>query len=352
MKRTGIVILNWNGKALLEQFLPALVQHTDREQSEIIVADNGSTDDSLRFLSEHYPRIRRLAFDKNYGFAGGYNKALFQLEHEYVVLLNSDVEVTPGWLQTAIDYLDAYTDIVALQPKIRAYHDKSSFEYAGAAGGFIDMYGYPFCRGRIFDSIEKDSGQYDQPVDVFWASGACLIIRLEEYKKAGGLDACFFAHQEEIDLCWRLRARGKRIVCLPQSLVYHVGGATLKMEHPRKTFLNFRNNLLMLYKNIPEKYYNKVMRFRCLSDYLAALQFLLKGCPANFAAVIKARRDFNRQKAIYKRIRQENLAQTLNNDLPDEVIRESLLRLYYLKKQKTFTIKEKPLPLHFQLSNE
>jgi GT2 family glycosyltransferase len=337
MKRIAIVILNWNGKKLMEQFLPALVQHTDTRQAEIIVADNGSTDDSLTFLSAHYPAIRRLAFDKNYGFADGYNKALFQLEHEYVVLLNSDVEVTAGWLQTAIDYLDVHADVAALQPKIRAYRNKSSFEYAGAAGGFIDMYGYPFCRGRVFSHIEKDTGQYDHPADVLWASGACLIIRLEEYKKAGGLDARFFAHQEEIDLCWRLRARGKRIVCLPQSVVYHVGGATLKMEHPRKTFLNFRNNLLMLYKNLPEQYYNKVMLFRYFADYLAALHLLLKGYPANFGAIIKARQNFNREKANYKHIRKKNLAQTLNDDLPAEVMKGCLLWRYYLKKQKTFT---------------
>jgi GT2 family glycosyltransferase len=337
MKKVAVVILNWNGKTLLEKFLPSLVQHTDTGQAEIIVADNGSTDDSLPFLSEHYPDIRCQAFDKNYGFADGYNKAFSPLKHEYAVMLNSDVEVTSGWLQTAIDYLDTHTDVVALQPKIRAYHDKSSFEYAGAAGGFIDMYGYPFCRGRIFSHIEKDSGQYDDPVDVLWASGACLIIRLEEYKKAGGLDAGFFAHQEEIDLCWRLRTRGKRIVCLPQSLVYHVGGATLKMEHPRKTFLNFRNNLLMLYKNLPEKYYNKVMLFRYFLDYLAALQFLLKGYPENFKAVINARLDFKRQKKNYRSIREKNRLQSQYNDLPAEVSKENLLWRYYLKNRKTFT---------------
>ncbi|MDR2057609.1 MAG: glycosyltransferase family 2 protein [Dysgonamonadaceae bacterium] len=336
MKKVGVVILNWNGKALLEQFLPPLFKHTDLELAEIIVADNGSTDDSLIFLSKYYPNIRCLAFDRNYGFAEGYNKAFNQLEQEYVVLLNSDVEVTSGWLRLAVDYLDAHPDVAAIQPKILSYNDKSSFEYAGAAGGFMDMYGYPFCRGRIFTKVEKDFGQYDCPVDVLWSSGACLIIRSAEYKKAGGLDAYFFAHQEEIDLCWRLRARGKRIVCFPQSVVYHVGGATLKMEHPKKTFLNFRNNLFMLYKNLPEQYYNKVMFYRYFIDYLAALQFLLKGYLANAMAVIRARRDFSRHKTNYRRIRQENLEQAINRDLPKEIIRKSLLWQYYIRNKKLF----------------
>jgi GT2 family glycosyltransferase len=337
MNKVAVVILNWNGKALLEQFLPSLVEHTDLNQAEIIVADNASTDDSLAFLSAHYPNIRCLALDENYGFAEGYNRTLFPLTHEYVVLLNSDVEVTSGWLRLAVDYLDAHPDVVALQPKILAYHDKSSFEYAGAAGGYMDMYGYPFCRGRIFTTIEKDSGQYDQAVDVMWGSGACLIIRLEEYKKAGGLDAYFFAHQEEIDLCWRLRARGKRIVCLPQSVVYHVGGATLKMEHPLKTFLNFRNNLFMLYKNLPKQYYKKVMFCRYFLDFLAVLDFLLKAYPLNAWAIIKARRNFNRQKIRYKPVRRENLAQTVNNDLPAEIMQKSLLWNYYIRNKKTYT---------------
>ncbi|MDR2086150.1 MAG: glycosyltransferase family 2 protein [Dysgonamonadaceae bacterium] len=337
MKRTGVVVLNWNGKALLKQFLPSLIRYTDSEQAEIIVADNGSTDGSPAFLAEHYPDIRCLAFDKNYGFAEGYNRALASLEHEYAVLLNSDIEVSAGWLRLAVDYLDTHPDVAALQPKILAYNDRSSFEYAGAAGGFMDMYGYPFCRGRIFADMEKDYGQYDSPVDVLWGSGACLIIRSEEYKKAGGLDACFFAHQEEIDLCWRLRARGKRIVCFPQSVVYHVGGATLKMEHPRKTFLNFRNNLLLLYKNLPDRYYKKVMFCRYFLDYLAALRFFLNAYPANALAVIQARRDFNRNKANYKPVRQENLAQTVNNDLPPEIMRENLLWHYHIRNKKTFS---------------
>jgi GT2 family glycosyltransferase len=335
MKQTGIVILNWNGKSLLEQFLPALIACTDLNTADIIVADNGSTDNSLLFLKENYPFVRCIAFDRNYGFAEGYNKALSSLEYEYVVLLNSDVEVSPGWLQLAVDYLNTHPDVVALQPKIRSFHNRSYFEYAGAAGGFLDVFGYPFCRGRIFNETEQDTGQYDDPVDVLWGSGACLIIRLEAYKQAGGFDPYFFAHQEEIDLCWRLRAGGKRIVCFPASVVYHVGGATLKMEHPRKTYLNFRNNLLMLYKNLPDKYYHKVMFCRFFLDYLAALQYILKGHPANACSVVKARGDFHRQKANYRLMRKANKTQNTNN-LPDEIIKKSLLWKYYVAKHKTY----------------
>jgi GT2 family glycosyltransferase len=337
VKKTAVIILNWNGQKLLEQFLPALLLNTPAGQAEIIIADNGSTDHSLAFLETHYPNIRCIAFDKNHGFAEGYNKALAQLDHEYAVLLNSDVEVSPNWLTTAINYLETHPEVTALQPKLIAYNDKSAFEYAGASGGFLDMYGYPFCRGRIFTTLEKDTGQYDSPAEIQWATGACLFIRLKDYKEAGGLDNYFFAHQEEIDLCWRLRARGKKIVCLPQSVVYHVGGATLKMEHPHKTFLNFRNNLLMLYKNLPERYYNKVMFCRFFFDYLAALNFLLNGFPANALAVVKARRDFSRQKKNYRTIRNENLEKTLSNDLPPEMLRKSLLWEYYIRGRKQYT---------------
>ena len=335
MQKAAVVILNWNGQKLLERFLPALLIHTPADWAEIIIADNGSTDGSESFLITRYPQIRRIVFDKNYGFAEGYNRALSQLDHEYVVLLNSDVEVTGHWLETALDYLDTHPEVVALQPKLLDYKDKTAFEYAGASGGFLDIYGYPFCRGRIFSTIEKDCGQYDEPVEIVWASGACLFILLKDYREAGGLDKNFFAHQEEIDLCRRLRARGKKIVCLPQSVVYHIGGATLKMEHPRKTFLNFRNNLLMVHKNLPEKQYRKVMILRFFLDYLAALQLLLKGYPANAWSVLKARRDFNRQKKNYRRIRKENLEKTVD-ELPSGIFSQSILWEYYIKKRKKY----------------
>jgi GT2 family glycosyltransferase len=334
-KKTGVVILNWNGQKLLERFLPALLRNTPDEEADVIVADNGSTDTSLPYLEKSYPSIQLIRLDKNYGFAEGYNKALTQLDYEYVVLLNSDVEVAENWLTTAISYLENHPEVTALQPKILSYNNKSFFEYAGACGGFLDLYGYPFCRGRIFNNLETDLGQYDQETEVLWASGACLFIRLKDYLEAGGLDAYFFAHQEEIDLCWRLRARGKKIVCIPQSTVYHVGGATLKMEHPRKTFLNFRNNLLMIYKNLPEKYYRKVMIYRLFTDYLAALQFLLKGYPANALSIIKARQDFNKQKKNYKAIRRENLKKTIV-DLPVGILKISLLWEYYIKGKKKY----------------
>jgi len=330
MKKTAVVILNWNGRKLLEKFLPALLKNTPDEAADIIVVDNGSTDTSLPYLEHFYPSIRLIRLDKNYGFAEGYNKALAQLDYEYVVLLNSDVEVTENWLTTAIDYLENHPEVAALQPKILSYNDKSVFEYAGACGGFLDLYGYPFCRGRIFNTIEKDTGQYDQEAEVLWASGACLFIRLKDYLEAGGLDAYFFAHQEEIDLCWRLKARGKKIICLPQSTVYHVGGATLEMEHPQKTFLNFRNNLLMVYKNLPEKQYRKVMFYRFFTDRLAAFQYLFKGHPVNAFSVLKARYEFNIQKKNYKAIRQENLEKAVI-DLPVGIFKISLLWEYYAK---------------------
>ena len=337
MQKAAVVILNWNGRKLLEQFIPALLLHTPESLAEIIVADNGSTDDSVSFLATNYSQIRRIVLDKNYGFAGGYSLTLSQLEHEYVVLLNSDVEVCSGWLEIALNYLDTHPDVAALQPKLLDFNHKTTFEYAGASGGFIDIYGYPFCRGRIFTTVEKDTGQYDYPAEVFWATGACLFVRMNDYREAGGLDKNFFAHQEEIDLCWRLRARGKKIVCLPQSVVYHIGGATLKMEHPRKTFLNFRNNLLMVYKNLPEKYYRKAMIFRFIFDYFASLHFLLKGYPANAWSVIKARHDFYRQKKYYRTIRKENLDKT-TDELPSGILSKSILLKYYLYNKKKYSM--------------
>ena len=333
MKKVSVVILNWNGRQLLEQFLPSVIRYTDTEIAEIIIADNNSEDDSLNFLETDYPGLRIISLSKNYGFAEGYNRALDQIDSQYVVLLNSDVEVTENWLSTAIKYLDTNYDVVALQPKILSYKDKSSFEYAGAAGGFIDIYGYPFCRGRVFSKIEKDTGQYNDITDIFWASGACMIIRLKEYKEVGGLDNNFFAHQEEIDLCWRLNARGKRIVCLPSSVVYHLGGATLKVENPNKTYLNFRNNLLTLYKNLSGKYYRKVMNVRFLLDYLAALQFFVAGKTRSARAVLRARQDFKQMKEEYTQIRKENLEKT-KVETPKGMYLKSILREYYIGGRK------------------
>jgi GT2 family glycosyltransferase len=336
MKQTAIVILNWNGKKLLEQFLPQLLLHTPKEEADILVADNGSTDDSLAFLEAHYPDVIRHPLDVNYGFAEGYNLALADLNYEYVVLLNSDVEVGKDWFRLAIDYLETHKNITALQPKILSHKDKSLFEYAGACGGFLDKYGYPFCRGRILNTIEADERQYDTPKFILWASGACLFIRLKDFKEADGFDPDFFAHQEEIDLCWRLNARGKKIICLPQSVVYHVGGATLDKENPQKTYLNFRNNLLMLYKNLPNPYYYKVMFVRCFLDYLSAFHFLIQGQFRNAVAIYDARKDFNLIKTNYKTVRKENLKLS-RIKLPDILFQKSIIWEYYFKNKKKYS---------------
>lgn len=336
MKKISIVILNWNGKALLQKFLPSVLANSPEEIADIVVADNGSTDDSLAMLRLEFPTVGIISLDKNYGFAEGYNKALDFIKTEYSVLLNSDVEVTPGWLEAPLTLLESDQTVAGIQPKILAEQNKAFFEYAGAAGGFMDKYGYPFCRGRILHEIEKDLGQYDTPVDILWGSGACLFIRTSIYKEVGGLDAVFFAHQEEIDLCWRLRSRGYRLVCVPQSVIYHVGGATLHTESPRKTYLNFRNNLLMLYKNLPEKDLQAVMRFRFWSDYLAATKFLLTGHPANAKAVYDARKSFHSLKATYKMIREENLKKMILSPIP-ELLEKSMVFQFYFKGEKKYS---------------
>ena len=290
MDKIAVVILNWNGCEMLRSFLPSVVRYSKTEGAKIYVADNGSTDASVDMLRQEFPDVHLIILKENLGFAEGYNLALQQVSAEYVMLLNSDVEVTEHWLVPLVSYMDAHPEVAACQPKIRSWRQKELFEYAGAAGGFIDRYGYPFCRGRIMSAVEKDNGQYDTVVPVFWATGAALFIRRKDYLDAGGLDGRFFAHMEEIDLCWRLRARGRMLVCVPQSTVYHVGGATLKKENPHKTFLNFRNNLVMLYKNLPQEELGPVMRVRAVLDYVAALSFLLKGsfpiCGQCFAHVM------------------------------------------------------------------
>lgn len=334
-KKVAVVILNWNGAKLMEEFLPSVMDYSPAELAEVIVADNGSTDASVDMLKEKFPSVRIIQLDKNYGFAEGYNQALKQIDNEYTVLLNSDVEVTPGWLDAPLAAMEADSTIVAAQPKIRAQRNKDYFEYAGAAGGYMDIYGYPYCRGRLLHVVEKDEGQYDTPADILWATGACLFIRTTIYKEVGGLDAGFFAHQEEIDMCWRLRSRGYRLVCTPQSVVYHVGGATLQVESPRKTFLNFRNNLLMLYKNLPEKDLKHVMRARFWLDYIAATKFLLCGHVQNAKAVYEARKAFFDMKSEYAEKRRENLAKTTLGTIP-ELINDSLIIGFYLKGKKKF----------------
>jgi GT2 family glycosyltransferase len=273
---------------------------------------------------------------KNYGFADGYNMALQQVEAEYVVLLNSDVEVTPHWLKPLMEYMDAHPEVAACQPKIRSERNKALFEYAGASGGYLDKYGYPFCRGRIFDVVEEDKGQYDTIQSIFWATGAALFIRLKDYREAGGLDGRFFAHMEEIDLCWRLRSRGRGIVCIPQSTVYHVGAATLKKENPRKAFLNFRNNLLMLYKNLPKKELKRVMFIREVLDGVAALVFLLKGEKEAARAVLQARKEFKRIRPDFETSRAENMEKAVSAVISERVD-YSILWKYHAGRKKVFS---------------
>lgn len=330
--KTSIVILNWNGAQMLRRFLPSVLANSP--EADVIVADNASTDDSLQLLREEFPSVRTIVLDQNYGFAEGYNRALAEVEADVYVLLNSDVEVTPHWLRPILSYLEAHPECAAVQPKLRAEHSREMFEYAGAAGGYIDRYGYPYCRGRVFGAVEKDCGQYDSPASLAWATGAALVIRSKAWHEVGGLDGTFFAHQEEIDLCWRLRARGYDIVCCPESVVYHVGGGTLPQGSPRKTYLNFRNNLLLLYKNLPDAELRHVLRIRRWLDAVAALKELLTLNLPNFRAIRRARRDFRRECHNYDAVRQENLRLTSIYNIR---AREVILWHYYILRHTTYS---------------
>ncbi len=322
MSRTAVIILNWNGaqKGLLRRYLPSVVEHTPKELARVVVADNGSTDTSLALLREEFPTVEVIPLDRNYGFAEGYNRAidiLTEMKEEerrspqgnvyevhrmeapdYVVLLNDDVRVSEGWLEPMVSYMDSHPQCAALQPKLLKDGDERMFEYAGACGGYLDNLCFPYCRGRIFDTVEEDHGQYDLPAGeawpVMWASGACLMVRTELYEQAGGLDRRFFAHMEEIDFCWRLRRMGYDIACLPQSHVYHLGGASLPQGNPRKTLLNFRNNIVMMWKNLPPADYRRLIRRRKLLDGVAAANFLRRGQLRNFKAVYDAHREADR----------------------------------------------------------
>ena len=332
-KDISVVILNWNGSAMLQRFLPSVIRYS--EEAEIIVADNGSTDHSIDLLQEKFPSVRILPFRENYGFAEGYNRAIQQIETPYVLLLNDDVEVTPHWLKPLLTFMNHHPEVAACQPKMLSETNREVFEYAGACGGFIDHLGYPYCRGRIFNHVEKDRGQYDQVCPIFWATGAALLVRTDVFRKEGGLDKRFFAHMEEIDFCWRLRSRNYGIYCIPQSTVYHVGGGTLPKSHPRKTFLNFRNNLLMLYKNLPEERLNSTLRIRYFLDLVAALKMLLSGQVKESMAIVKALRTFFKIRHDFYRERKENLQKQQLKDIP-EMRNESLLVAFYLKKKKKF----------------
>ncbi len=335
MKKISVIILNWNGAEMLRKFLPSVTACSP--EAEVIVADNGSTDDSLDVLSNEFPAVNTICFDQNYGFAEGYNKALAQTTTQYTVLLNSDVEVEKGWLAPLLDFMETHPQAAACQPKILNYNHPDMFEYAGACGGFIDSLGYPYCRGRVMSVVEKDEGQYDgEPIQVFWATGAALMVRTDIYNKVGGLDARFFAHQEEIDFCWRLRSRGYEVWCVTQSRVFHLGGATLDKANPRKTFLNFRNNLLMLYKNLPADRRVGIMAIRYFLDYLAALQNLLTGRRRDALAIVRARFEYSHLRHEFDDKRKENLAAAVLTDF-DEIRPKSLLWDYYVRRRKTYT---------------
>ncbi len=331
--RCSVVILNWNGEEMLRRYLPSVVCYTQAPDCEVVVADNGSTDKSLEVLATAFPTVRVIALDRNYGFADGYNRAIEHIESEYTVLLNSDVEATEGWLTPLLDYMDAHTEVASVQPKIHSWLRREAFEHAGAAGGYVDALGYPYCRGRLLNRVAEDHGQYDTEADVLWTSGACMCVRTAVYREVGGLDGRFFAHMEEIDLCWRLCCRGWRLVCVPQSVVFHLGGGALHYENPRKTYLNFRNNLLMLYKNLPARRLWWVMPLRGVLDYVAALQLLLTGKPRNAWAAVRARWDYRRMRALFAPSRADNLAHA-RVPLPDGIRPRCILIDYYLLHRK------------------
>lgn len=333
MTKTAVVILNFNGEKLLPEFLPSVIQHSIG--ADVYVADNASTDNSIALLKSDFPAVRIIALEKNFGFCGGYNRALNLIDAEYFVLLNSDVEVTQGWLRPLVQILDVNQNVAAVQPKILSYRNRKLFEYAGAGGGYIDALGYPFCRGRIFEHVEEDHHQYDDEREIFWATGACFIIRSKVYRSFHGLDEDFFAHMEEIDLCWKIHRSGQRVVYTGESTVYHLGAGTLEYDNPKKVYLNFRNGLTLLYKHLNrgELIYKLPLRF--LLDWLAAVVFLAKGKVKNARSVLSAHMDFLKR---LKRNRAKRRA--IHNEFPSysrESIYSGLILVdYYLRGIKKY----------------
>ncbi len=335
MVKVAVVILNWNGRKYLEEFLPTVLKHSKSSTTEIFVADNGSTDDSIAFLTAEYPDVKQILFEKNYGFAEGYNQALNQIDAEYFLILNSDIEVTKNWIDPLVNVLDSNPLIAGVSPKILAYDSNGFFEYAGAGGGFIDKFGYAFCRGRIFDTIESDYGQYNNKIDVFWTTGACMLVRSELFKLSGGFDADFFAHFEEIDYCWRMKNRGYRFVYNPESFVYHVGGGTLPKTNPLKTYLNYRNNLTCLYKNLPPETLKRTIFIRLLLDGLSSFRFIIKFKIAEFFAIIKAHFHFYAQIPKLKKFR-DSEERFLNRKVHNEIYQGNIVKEYFVKKRISF----------------
>jgi GT2 family glycosyltransferase len=331
MKKVAVVILNWNGKSFLEKFLPSVIEYS-KGFAELIIADNASTDDSITFLQTCFPEIRVIVLKENFGFSKGYNEALKQVKADYYVLLNSDIEVTENWIAPVIELMESDDSIAVCQPKLLSYHEPNKFEYAGAAGGFVDKWGYPFCRGRLFQTMEEDTGQYDNECEIFWGSGACMFVKATIYHEFGGLDEDFFAHMEEIDFCWRLKNSGYKIMYTSASKVFHVGGGTLPKKSSRKTYLNFRNNIILLYKNLPTKRIIPVFFVRFFLDLIAAFRFLFDSGAADMMAVFKAHISFyvmlKRNLKKRKRIKHIHVSKTYN---------KSIISDYYLKGVKTFS---------------
>lgn len=326
--KAAVVILNFNGKKWLEQFLPSVIAYS--EEAKVIVADNGSTDGSIEFLKQTFPQIHIIAFQENLGFCKGYNRALEQIDAEYFVLLNSDVEVSVGWLRKLLDFMDKNPQAWVCQPKIKSYFQKTHFEYAGAAGGLLDKWGFAFCRGRIFDSLEEDNGQYEENTPIFWASGACMCVRASAWKELGGFDEYFFAHFEEIDFCWRVQKLGGDVFYCCQSEVFHVGGATLNASNPRKTFLNYRNNLITLYKNLPARGKFIFLLFRLVLDGISSLIFLKKMQFQHIWAIIQAHFGF------YGYLLKERHKKIIQSKTSIKLFPKIIVWEYFVKKKRRF----------------
>lgn len=334
--RLSIVILNWNGSLLLRRFLPSVVKHSNYDWVEIVVADNHSDDQSREVVEQEFPGVKFLRLDRNYGFAEGYNQALKNNDAEYILLLNSDVEVTEDWLEPMIKMMDDHPLIGACQPKILSLEQPEEFEHAGASGGFIDHHGYPFCRGRMLNFQERDLGQYDDPISVFWASGAAMVVRGNLWHEFGGFDSDFWAHMEEIDLCWRMKNRGYKVAVCPESKVFHLGGGSLSYGSPQKIYLNFRNNLFLLYKNLPKGKLYKTLIIRIILDGIAAIQFFVTGQFTAYVKVVQAHRDFH--KSLGKlRIKRNNLLTKAVTTSHPEIYKGSLIYNFYIAKKRTFS---------------
>lgn len=334
--KIAIVILNWNGEKLFPLFLPSVVLHSSAENIEIVVADNRSTDQSIQVLKKDFPEVKIIELSENYGFAEGYNRALKNIDADIFVLLNSDIEVTPGWINPCLTLFNTDEKIAAVQPKILSYNQRDSFEYAGAAGGFIDRFGYPFCRGRILNRIEKDHGQYNEGSNIFWASGACMFVRASAFRQAGGFDGDFWAHMEEIDLCWRMKSLGYKIRYQPESTVYHLGGGTLSYGSPQKVYLNFRNNLFMLFKNLPKHQFKRIFILRMILDGVAALKFIFGLNFREFRAVAMAHKSFYQNLSTLIRKRKE-VQKNVRVKEHNEVYAKNIMWKFFIERKRKFS---------------